>query len=45
MANVVDVETDPFGLATSTGVFVLTGAGIEGGSVLVFSVKSLTTRR
>lgn len=45
MANVVNVETDPFGLGASAGVFILTGAGIEGGSVLDFSVKSLTTRR
>lgn len=39
------VETDPFVLGVSVTLIILSEAGIGGGRVLVFSVKSLTTCR
>lgn len=39
------VETDPFVLGVSMTLFTLTEAGIGGGRVLFFLVKSLTTCR
>lgn len=43
--NDVELEPDPFDLGASVTVLILRGAGIGGGTVLVFSVKSRTTCR
>lgn len=40
-----DVETDPLESGDSVTLFTLTGGGIGGGTVLLFSVTFLTTCR